>query len=91
MPRRIPRSKTEQDKANIQKVNTANAASKMLEILSEIQRDFECDLLRQVATQPASDLESIQRNYKACIQIANKLRSKINDGMIAESKLKKED
>lgn len=72
-------------------MNEAIAAEGMLKLLDEIIGGLEKDLLRLIKTHPASDLEDIQRNYKASNNIAEQLRSKINSGTIARSQLNKEE
>lgn len=90
MPRGVPRSKSEQTKANVQKVNTANVAQSLLDLLNDVVKNLEGDLLGQIRTHPVSDLEDIQRDYRACLKITDMLRSKITDGIIAKKKLNEE-
>lgn len=60
-------------------------------MLKEITDSIEQELLKMIASAPASDLEDIQHTYKACKKIEEKLHSRIVDGTIAKNKLKKEE
>lgn len=87
----MPRSKEQKTKDNILKVNEGALAEGMLKMLDEMKASLEQDLLQRIVSQPASDLFSIQVEYKACQKIVEKLRSKINSGAIAKNQLNKEE
>jgi hypothetical protein len=87
----VPRTREQKTKDNILRVNDGVLAEGMLKMLGEIKAGLEQDLLRRIAIQPASDLMSIQYEYKACQKIADKLQSKINSGAIAKKQLNKEE
>lgn len=91
MPRGIPRTKTEQTRDNVVKAKEGNTAQLLMDILDKLKKRFETQLIDMIVTHPVSDLEEIQRDYKACLKISKELSAIIAEGKIAVDKLNKEE